>query len=388
MVKQTPTNKKNKLQNKMKKYTDKYFLRSNEILKVKKLNPWVNMQVFVRKGPGQIAGVNEAVEILMNNSNLSNVGGRIYAKQEGEDYAPKETVMNIVVPIQELIELETVYLGVLTAATTRLNDKKDLDFNKIAEQMRQVVDLAGDRPVLYFGARHWHWTYDSALANLAFKNGCQSVATDNGAAPRGQLGVGTIPHALENIFAQIYGLNNAVMESTKAFDEVIDPKVPRIALCDYANREITDTINTAKALEGRLFGVRFDTCGENLAEGGVEGTRKYWEGNGVTVMGVYNARKQVDKAGYESVKFGLSSGFSNPAKVAAFNQGEKQFGLRLYDFIGAGFLDGVRTFTADVVAIGESPDEVDFYTGKGVEEKNIFHKIGRPPKLNPSLRRK
>lgn len=371
----------------MKEYTDKYFLRSNEILKAEGMNPWVNMQVFVRRGPGNVAGVDEAIDLIMDNSNLENVGGRIYAKKELDAYSPNETVMNIVAPIQEIMELETIYLGALTAATTRFNDKKDLDLNAIGSQMREVVDLVGDRGVLYFGARHWHYSYDSALANLAFENGVKSVATDNGAKLVGAKGVGTIPHALENIFAYYHGVENAVLESTKAFDRNIDVSVPRIALVDYVNREITDSLATVEGLEGKLFGVRVDTCGENLAEGGAIGGRRYWEGNGVTVEGVYSLRRALDDSNNEDVNIILSSGFSNPEKVRAFNDAEKKYGVKLYDSIGAGFLDGPRTFTADVIAVGESREEVDLYSGN-VSDENIVHKVGRPPKLNKFLTRR
>jgi nicotinate phosphoribosyltransferase len=374
------------MKNKMRKYTDKYFLRANEILKTEKMNPWVNMQVFVRRGPGKVSGVNEAIDLITQNSNLEKVGGRIYVKKENALYVPKETIMNILVPIQEIMELETVYLGVLTAATSRLNDGMDLDFNKIGKQMRQVVELAGDRPVLYFGARHWHYDYDSALANLAFENGCKFVATDNGAAQVGKKGSGTIPHALENIYAYYYEFNNAVIESTKAFDRHIDPSIPRVALVDYANREIEDSIRTAESLEGKLNSVRVDTCGENLAEGGIDGNKKYWEGTGVSVEGVYALRKALDNAGYNQVGITLSSGFSNPEKVKVFNDGEKKHEIKLYDAIGAGFLDGPRTFTSDVIAVGESVEEVDFYSNE-VQKKNIIHKVGRPPRLNKSLER-
>ena len=85
---------------------------------------------------------------------------------------------------------------------------------------------------------------------------------------------------------------------------------------------------------------------------------------------------------------GLTSGFSSPEKVKAFNEGEKLFGMQLYDLIGAGFADDIITFTSDVVAVGESPEEVDFYSGIPVEEQHIIHKVGRPPKLNASLERR
>lgn len=371
--------------NKMQAYTDKYFLRSNQILKGEGLNPWVNMQVFVRNGPGKIAGMKEAIDLIVQNSNLESVGGRIYAKNDGGVYQPKETIMNLVAPIQEIMELETLYLGVIATAVTRENDKHDLDFNAMGEQMRRVVDLAGDRPVLHFGARHWHWTYEEAIANLAFANGVREVATDHGAAPRGKWGVGTIPHALENVFAYYFGRERAVVESTLAFDRHIPSNIPRVALIDYNNREITDTLATAEALGGRLAAVRVDTCGENLAEGGVVGNRKYWEGKGVTIEGIRALRKAMDahpiarKAGIY-----LSSGFSNPEKVAAFNEGESLYGVRLYEGIGAGFLDGVRCATADIIAMGETPEQVDFYNGH-VQQANIIHKVGRPPRLNPGL---
>ncbi len=370
------------MKNKMKKYADKYFLRANEILKKEGLNPWVNMQVFVRNGPGKVAGIDEAVELIKNNSNIAEVGGRIYAKKDGSLYQPKETLMNIVAPVQEIMELETVYLGVIAAGITRQNDERDVDLNKIQNQVEQVVELAGKRPVLYFGARHWHYNMDAAISEAAFKGGVKGCSTDEGAAVVGQVGGGTIPHALENVYAYYFGKENAVVKATKAFDKHIDPKVPRIALVDYANKEITDSLATAQALGDRLYAVRVDTCGENIAEGGVEGNKKYWDGAGVNVMGV----KALREALTQDVGIVLSSGFSNPAKVRAFNDAEQQFGVQLYNGIGAGFLDNVRTSTADIVAIGKTLDEVDFYAGE-VNQRNIMHKIGRPPKLNYGLER-
>ena len=47
-----------------KPFADKYFLRANEILKAENLNPWVRAQVFIRKGPGKVYGVDEALAIL------------------------------------------------------------------------------------------------------------------------------------------------------------------------------------------------------------------------------------------------------------------------------------------------------------------------------------
>ena len=374
--------------NQMKKFTDKYFLRSNEVLKADKLNPWVNMQVFVRKGPGRIYGIDEAVELIMNNSNIEQVGGRIYAKKEGSLYEPKETIMNIIAPIQEIMELETVYLGVIAATTTLKNGDNDIDLNIIKKNVEQVVDLAQGRPVLYFGARHWHYNRDKEIAKAAYDGGARNFATDNGAEQFQLKGMGTIPHALENIYAYYHCLENAVAKSTEAFDNYIDKTVPRVALVDYANREIKDSIDTIALLEkngSRLNGVRVDTCGENVMEEATKGDMKYWEGKGVTVTGVAMLKKLLNQKD-KRVKIVLSSGFSNPEKVKVFNEGEKYFGLKLYDTIGAGFLDNVRAATADIIAIGETPEDIDYFV-KDIDKKNIIHKVGRPPIYNKSLER-
>ncbi len=378
--------------NKMQKYADKYFLRSNEVLKAANINPWINMQLFVRKGPGKIMGIEEAIELTTQNSNIVEAGGRIYAKDETSLYKPKETVMNIIAPIQEIMELETIYLGVISTAVTLENDKKDIDLNAIQRNVEQIVELAGGRDVFHFGARHWHYLMDRAISEAAFRGGVVDCSTDNGAGAAGKEGVGTIPHALENIFAYYHGVENAVAKSTEAFHKHMPLSIPRIALVDYANREITDTLATAKALEEngetKLNSVRVDTCGENIAEGGVDNGMKYWTGKGVSVCAVAALRKAMNQAGLEDkVGIVLSSGFSNPDKLRAFNEGERLYDLRLYDTIGAGFLDDVRTATADIIAVGESPDEVDYFKNP-INPRNVIHKVGRPPRYNYDLKRK
>lgn len=384
--------------NQLRKETDKYFIRANEILKKDNLNPWVNMQVFVRKGPGKIAGINEAVNLIIENSNIKDVGGRIYAKKEGSIYQPKETVMNIIAPIQEIVELETVYLGVIAKATTLLNEKKGIDYEKITKNVKEVVQLVEGRSVMYFGARHWHYEDDKLLAKAAYEGGIRSFATDNGAEQFGLKGIGTVPHALENIYAYYYGLNNGTAKSIEAFDKYMPKNIPRIALVDYNNKEITDSLASVNILRDknnplitRLSGVRIDTCGENYGENSkiIRNGKKYWQGRGVTTELAYNVRKALDNAKTENrVKIILSSGFSNPEKVKAFNKAEKKYGVRIYDTIGAGFLDGVRTSTSDVILVGNNADEVDFYVNSGAIQTNSIHKVGRPAKPNYSLERR
>lgn len=363
-------------------YADKYFLRSKSIIDKEGINPWVRAQVFIRKGPGEVFGVDEAVAALDKYTNLGELGGRVYAKKDGDSYSSKESLLVIEAPIREFIELETFYLGIISADTTRMNTGvQDVDLAQAKETMRQVVDAAEGRPVKYFGARHWDFRSDAAISQAAFEGGADGASTDAGAKTQGKLGEGTIPHALENIYAFYKGKENAVKEATLAFDRVIDPSVPRVALIDYNNREIDDALDTAKALDGKLSAVRVDTCGENVPQGGASSAdskeagalraagiqipnaadpdARFWYGTGVTVTGVYALRQALDDAGYQDVRIMLSSGFGDPEKVRAFARAEKTLGTKLFDALGVGGIyKPCLAATMDIVGVGHTRDSI------------------------------
>jgi len=348
------------------KYADKYFIRTKEILEKDGLNPFVRAQVFIRKGPGVVDGMNEAVDYIKNNSNLIQNGGRIFALENGSQYSPKETQMIIEGNIQDFVTLETGYLGLLSSATTKLNDGIDIDLNSIQNNVKAVVEATNNRPVLYFGARHWDYKEDAKISEAAFKGGAVAASTDAGAENQGLLGVGTIPHALENIYALKYGKDRAVVEATKAFDKYVGGDVPRVALIDYNNHEIDDALACVKEVP-TLSGVRVDTCGENIMQGAysVEPTniqeafgknivipnedKKYWFGNGVTVSGVYALKKALVNNGYENIDIVLTSGFGKVDKVEAFTRAEEMLEMKLFDSIGAGTFFESRAATMDIV---------------------------------------
>lgn len=389
---------KNLLPEAFQSYSDKYFLRTHEILEAEGHNPWVRAQVFVRKGPGTIGGVEETLAMLDKYTQIREHGGRVYGLPEGSHYDASETMMVIEAPVQDIIALETLYLGAISAETTARNEGiEHVDTDAARKAMERVVERVDGRPVIYMGARHWSYREDAAIAAAAFEGGASSCSTDAGAKGIGQEGIGTIPHALENIYAWISGKDNAVVEATRAFDRVIDPSVPRVALIDYNNRELDDSVAVANALQGRLSAVRVDTCGENLAQGALlsaDGTEadalrskgvnlpsadapeaKYWYGNGVTVTGVYALRKHLDENGHHDVKIILSSGFADYRKVEAFVEAEKTLGIKLFDALGVGgIFKPCRMATMDIVAVGETIDSM-----------TAMSKVGRPYRPNDRL---
>lgn len=374
-------------------YTDKYFLRTSEILKKLNLNPFVRAQFSIRQGPGEVAGLEKALAIVDKYSDFRKNGGRIFALKEGDQYQGKETLMLLEGRAQDIVELETMILGVLSKATTCKNEGvKNVDLEQVKRNTRAVIDLIGDRPLIYMGARHWGYDEDAAIARAVFEAGGSETSTDIGAQTARRSGVGTIPHYLENIFAWKYGKDWAVLKAAEAFDDVIDPKVPRIALIDYNNKEIDDSLKVALSLNTALYAVRVDTCGENIAEGAwktvdeipaeiraqiAEADLKYWAGSGVSISGVSALRTALDSFGYQEVKIVLSSGFGDTRKVQAFLNAEKILGQKLFDALGVGGLyTPRREAKLELVAVADKAEDLD---------KFPMAKVGRGYRPNPRL---
>lgn len=358
-------------------YTDKYFLRANEILQREGLNPFVTAQVFLR-GEGKIYGLKEATAILDKYSNFLTNGGKLFTIKERSKYHNEEPVMLIQARIQDIIELETMYLGVISAQTTIKNHGLDIDLKKIKTNMEAIVSQIGKRPVMYFGARHWRYDADEQISKAAFDGGASDCSTDIGASTTGKEGIGTIPHSLECVYGWKYGQENAVYESTSAFDRVIDQKVPRIALIDYYNREIADTIRLGKPLKNRLHGIRIDTCGENVMQGCTYAgynIKDYWGQKGVSISGVQGLISVIRAGRHYEPKIYLTSGFANIEKVNAFVEAERQSGMKLFHGLGVGEIFPGRFATCDIVEVGEDLDNMKRISKVGREYRANMHRL-------------
>ena len=354
MVKNTQT-KELKLDVKYREYTDKYFLRSKDILETEGINPLVRYQVFARQNIPELQGVDETVDFVKNV-----VGNRakIYALKDGQEYTANEPIIKIEGRVQDLIDLETVYLGILSGNLTG-----DIDLQEVKQKARAVVNAANNKPVYYFGARHFAPELDKGIAKICQEEGFAGCSTDIGAKAWNSKGRGTIPHALilaYTAYMQENGIKgNPTVEAAKAFDRNIDEKVPRIILPDTFNREIKDTIATAKVLPN-LVGARIDTCGENYTQGEKEiqlpnlnVNPKYLQGKGVTIASVWALRKGLDDAGFGNLEIMVSSGF-NEEKTTAFIEADRVYqelyGKPLFDSIGTGSLAKPVMTTSDIVA--------------------------------------
>src|SRR6185312_3780720 len=70
---------------------------------------------------------------------------RVRALHEGEEIEPLETVMTIEGDYTLFAHLETVYLGSLARRSL------------VMSNVREVVEAAAGKPVIFFPARHDHW---------------------------------------------------------------------------------------------------------------------------------------------------------------------------------------------------------------------------------------
>lgn len=351
----------------IKKHTDKYFSRAKEILEAENLNPWVTARVFTR-GKGNLPDLVEEAKFIYEAGNLKEVGGEIWMNNSTflKETTPT-TLMKIVAPIQNIIELETIYLGNISERLSIGNEYKPVNMGDVKKKAQNIRNLVGEEiPISYFGARHWGIKYDLEIARAAIEGGFNNCSTDNGAHQFGMKGLGTIPHILENCYAFIYGRERAVVEATKAFDRIIDPNIKRIALVDYNNKEIDDSLKVCMEVPS-TYALRIDTCGENTMQGAeqdlvkrVKGVpdefKKYWSGKGVSVSGVYALRKSLNDKGYSDVKLILTSGFGDEEKLKAFIDSEEKLETKLIGGLGIGGLFDSMTSSMDVVRMGYQKD--------------------------------
>lgn len=324
-------------------YSDKYFIRTREVLLKDNRHPDVVMQVFGRE-ESIVCGLDEAIAVLRLSAYKS-TGLRIRALHDGDHIKPMETVMTIEGDYSNFAHLETVYLGIIARRTA------------VATAVKRVVDAARPKKVLFFPARFDHYSVQPGDGYAAFISGAVGVSTDANAAWWAARGEGTIPHGL------IAAYNGDTVAACLAFDRHMPKHIKRIALVDFEDDCVKTSLEVASALGRKLFAVRLDTA-LDLWDKSIKSRTK--ASLGVSPELVWNVRRALDANGFKFVKIVVSCGFTEE-KIRIFNR------LKVpYDFVGVGsiFFRLKRDFTADIVMVNGKP----------------CAKIGRQYNPNPRLR--
>ncbi len=123
----------------------------------------------------------------------------------------------------------------------------------VATMAARCRKAAGDRDLISFGIRRMNPFLAPSIDRAAYIGGCDGVSSLAGADAIGKDPIGTMPHALMIIHGD-------EAEAFRAFDEVIEPNVPRVALIDTYSDEKFGAVIACEAVDD-LSAVRLDTPG-------------------------------------------------------------------------------------------------------------------------------
>jgi nicotinate phosphoribosyltransferase len=219
--------------------TDVYFARTVQILEATNNRKRVKAEVFVKALPEDwqwavLAGIEEAATLL------DGVAVDVRAMDEGTVFMPYQPVLTLDGVYLDWAQYETALLGLLCQASG------------IATKAARCKKAAGERQVISFGARRMHPALAPMIERNAFIGGCDGVAVTKSAELIDADPMGTIPHSLVLMMGD-------TVDALKAFHEVIDPKIRRVALVDTLQDEKFESIRVAEALGPDLWAIRLDT---------------------------------------------------------------------------------------------------------------------------------
>jgi nicotinate phosphoribosyltransferase len=250
----------------------------------------------------------------------------VRALYDGDAIEPWETVLTIEGDYTLFVHLETVYLGVLARRTL------------ISTNVRRVVEAASGKEILYFPARHDHHRVQTGDGYAAHVAGAIGVSTDAQASWWGGRGIGTVPHGL----IAAYGGDTAL--AAARFVEWAPQDMNTVVLVDFENDSVRTSLEVARALGPRLWGVRLDTSGD-LVDRSLWDEMGDFDPRGVNERLVRKVRDALDAEGFQEVKIVVSGGFTVD-KIRAFEA--RGVPVDAYG-VGSSLIRGENDFTGDVV---------------------------------------
>ncbi|MBI3955158.1 nicotinate phosphoribosyltransferase [Candidatus Gottesmanbacteria bacterium] len=321
-------------------YSAVYFKRTQEILIREKNFKPVLMQIFQKHEGSTLCGVEEVIDLLKSatgyfegKSWIDKSGEfKIKSLQDGDKLSAGETVMHIIGPYAYFAHLESVYLGILARRTL------------IATKTREVVEAASGKNLIFFADRFDYFLNQIGDGYAAKIGGASAICTPAMSDGFGQEPVGTIPHSL------IAVCDGNTVEAAKVFTKHY-PEVKPIVLVDFDNDCVKTSLEVARALGKRLWGIRIDTA-ENVKDKSLTSSKFKVQSsklNGVNPVLVKLVRKALDQEGFFKVKIVVSGGF-NKDKVKLFEK--EKTPVDIYG-VGSALVHGENDFTGDVVKVGK-----------------------------------
>ncbi|GAE25807.1 nicotinate phosphoribosyltransferase [Halalkalibacter wakoensis JCM 9140] len=273
-----------------------YFLKTREIVEKYRPNNMVTMQFF-QKEHAVLCGTDEVIALIKTFAKDADQL-QLRSLEDGDKIKPYETVFTITGKYEDFGYLEGIIDGIFARRTSVATNVYN-----VAKAARQS---GIQKPIIFMGDRDDHFTQQAGDGYAAFIGGSKAQATHAMNEWWGKKGMGTMPHALIQLF------QGDLVAATRAYKETY-PEDELMALVDYNNDVITDSLKVAREFGSELKGVRVDTsrtmvdqffCRNQEAMGTVDPC-------GANPTLLFALREALDKEGFTHVKIIATGGFTD-----------------------------------------------------------------------------
>ena len=313
-------------------YVAKYLLKTKKILNSQNRNNIIKVQFFqTTRNNIVLCGINHVLNLLANNA-IKYHELKILFLKDGSFINKNEPVLTIEGKLQNFIFLEGAIDGILARESS------------IATNAYLFKKAAHNKEIIYMNDRSDYFftqDYDGYSANQGGISYFVTKAQTNLINENKNIKIiGTIPHALiQNYFGD---LNATLKGYQKTF-----PNQKLVALVDYNNDVVNDSLLAAKAFKNLLWAIRIDTSPNVIDKSLLKYLNKYPQSKlkGVNSLLVKKVRKILDENNFKHVKIIVSSNL-NEAKIKeleAFNSPIDYYG------VGKAFNNIFCNFTCDAV---------------------------------------
>ncbi|MBR2055844.1 MAG: nicotinate phosphoribosyltransferase [Mycoplasmataceae bacterium] len=288
---------KNK-KNDNKKYVANYFFIAEKLISKYKPDSIVTMQFFQRKENAILCGINEALDFLKKNTDTKKY--KIKYLPEGSKIKSLEPVLELEGHYKDFGIFEGVIDGILARSTS------------IATNAWECIQAAKGKEIIYMGDRADHYINQEIDGHAVEVAGLKKHSTMAGSRMNEDVIFGSIPHVL------IQQFDGNLVEAMKAYKETFPNEKELIALVDFSNDVIKDSLSVLKVFKEKLYGVRVDTS-KNMIDHMFDNDENRSKYNGVNPEQIKRLRKALDENNGKHVKIIVSSGF-NPEKISLFEK--------------------------------------------------------------------
>ncbi|MGL5591577.1 MAG: nicotinate phosphoribosyltransferase [Mycoplasmoidaceae bacterium] len=341
---------------KLAKYSSKYFLSAQRIIKESKIGKKSTIRFFCFSNDTCISGINylrDLIEEEKKNNNLNSIV--IYSVEEGTMVNEFDTVMIIEGLYYEFAYLENIVDGILSRMSSVATNC--LEYIKNAKN-KEIIFMA-DRSDFYLNQPiDGYAAYIGGMKNFV-TNGLMEILPEGNDAKY----LGTMSHSL------IQQCNGNMLLAVELFKNTF-PNEKIIALIDYHNDCLSEIDKLANSkFKNEIFAVRVDTS-KSLIDKCLSENKNNNEYYGVNHHLILKIRNKLDSLEMKNVKIIASSGI-DLNKIKEFEKLKTP--VDIYG-IGSALIARRCHFAADLIKI---EDKYESKFGRNVCVEKDFKKLNK-----------